>query len=209
MGLASGMTIKFFPLFFKNECGMSPMSVLLVYVITFPIMSLLSKTAQHLSNPHTGRFGRVTVCIMTSYCGVALLITMSQLRSIWSTWYLICPVYILRTAIMNCNSPIRKSILMNFVPKKSRGRWNSIDSITRFGWSGSALLGGFLADKFGYGFSFLVTALTQFCAASLWWLIIHLVPSAPPDGYKAIDVDIPNPVVDVKQPYHSLNREEG
>ena len=67
---------------------------------------------------------------------------------------------------------------MNFVKKSDRGRWNSIDSITSMGWSGSAVIGGILADKYGYGFSFLVTAAIQTTAASFWWLLIPLVPAS-------------------------------
>eukprot|EP00471_Norrisiella_sphaerica_P009172 CAMPEP_0184495906 /NCGR_PEP_ID=MMETSP0113_2-20130426/32648_1 /TAXON_ID=91329 /ORGANISM="Norrisiella sphaerica, Strain BC52" /LENGTH=556 /DNA_ID=CAMNT_0026882315 /DNA_START=90 /DNA_END=1760 /DNA_ORIENTATION=+ len=199
MGLASGMTIKFFPLFFKNEAMLSPVSTLLINVITFPVMSACSKLAQYSSDPNTGCLGRVQVCLLTSYTGIALLVLMGSLKSVWQMWYVICPIYIARTAIMNCNYPIRKSILMNFVPKRLRGRWNSIDSVTRFGWSGSALLGGYLADTYGYGFSFLVTAAVQFCAASTWWLLVGLVPrgNAPVidvattpnqgrDGYRAV-----------------------
>jgi len=176
MGLGSGMTIKFFPLFFKNEAKLSPVTTLLIYVCTFPLMSLCSKLAQHVSDPSTGCMARPAVCLLTSYSGISLLVIMSLMKSIWQTWYLICPIYVVRTAIMNCNYPIRKSMLMNFVPKKTRGRWNSIDSITRFGWSGSALLGGYLADSYGYGFSFLVTAAIQFMGVSMWWLLVPLVP---------------------------------
>ena len=45
---------------------------------------------------------------------------------------------------MKSTRGVGKSILMDYVAKKNRAKWNSIDNITRFGWSGSALLGGFL-----------------------------------------------------------------
>jgi hypothetical protein len=42
-----------------------------------------------------------------------------------------------------------RSILMDAVSKEERARWNALETVTAVGWSGSALLGGFLADKYG------------------------------------------------------------
>ena len=44
-----------------------------------------------------------------------------------------------------------RSLLMDYVPKEARGRWNSLDSVLAFGWCGSAVAGGFLLDAFGFG----------------------------------------------------------
>lgn len=38
---------------------------------------------------------------------------------------------------------------MDFVPKKARSRYNALDSVTRFGWSGSAVLGPSVAGIAG------------------------------------------------------------
>ena len=42
--------------------------------------------------------------------------------------------------------------------QSTRARWNSIESIMTFGWSGSAVLGGFLIDRTGFRVTFLITA---------------------------------------------------
>ena len=178
MGVASGMTIKFFPLFFRKEVGLSPAQVLIIYTVTYPLMSVFSKTTERLADPEHGRLGRAQTCLLTNYLGVSFLFTMGFARSLWKTWYYIVPIYVVRTALMNATYPLKKSVLMNFVKKSDRGRWNSIDSITSMGWSGSAVIGGILADKYGYGFSFLVTAAIQTTAASFWWLLIPLVPAS-------------------------------
>ena len=59
-------------------------------------------------------------------------------------------LYILRTALMNCTYPVEESILMDYVPKNTRARWKSLESVSQFGWCGSALAGGLLADRYGY-----------------------------------------------------------
>ena len=45
--------------------------------------------------------------------------------------------------------------------KKHRAKWNALESLNVFSWSGSALLGGILIDEFGYQKTFLITATLQ------------------------------------------------
>lgn len=48
--------------------------------------------------------------------------------------------------------------------------------MAQFGWCGSAALGGFLADRFDYSFTFLITAVVQGSAILIWGLLIPYVP---------------------------------
>lgn len=138
-GIASGMTIKFFPLFFKEETGLSPASVNLIFVATPLGIVLMSILATRL----TKIFGRVRVPLTFSFLGILLLYFMyyaGQIndKELWRNKFVILPVFILRTSLMNCSTPIRKSILIDFVDKEKRGMWNSIDSISQLSWSDSA-----------------------------------------------------------------------
>ena len=51
------------------------------------------------------------------------------------------------------------------VLQESRGRWNSLDCLLAFGWCGSAVVGGFLLDRFGFDLTFIITASAQVCLA--------------------------------------------
>ena len=64
---------------------------------------------------------------------------------------------------------------MDAVPKNQRARWNSLESITRMTWSGSAFLGGFLTDRFGFRVCFLITAIVYSCATLPLLLLVPLV----------------------------------
>jgi hypothetical protein len=44
---------------------------------------------------------------------------------------------------------------MDYAPKSQRGRWNSLDAVTSFGWSGSALVGGYVIRCHGFDAVFL------------------------------------------------------
>lgn len=53
---------------------------------------------------------------------------------------------------------IEKAVLMDHTAKKSRGRWNAVESVNRGTWAGSAAIGAFLVHDYGYGAAFLVSA---------------------------------------------------
>ena len=153
-GIASGMTIRFFPLFFKNEVGLSPGQTNTVTIATTLVMAMTSLSLQRLSQ----RAGRMPVIVASKILGISLLFIMAGFRSLWTEKVGITLIYIVRTAAMNATTPLHKSILMDATPRSRRGRWSAADSITAFGWSGSALLGGVLLDEHGYGSTFYITA---------------------------------------------------
>ncbi len=173
--VGSGMTIKFFPLFFKSDIDpkLSPRDVQGIYVCAPLAIAAFTALNQQLAK----RLGRVQVMVGAQLIGVSLLVTMSILveRGI-TAWYIIVPVYVVRTGIMNSTYPLNESILMDFVPKETRARWKSLESIASFGWCGSAVLGGVLADQSSYSRTFLYTAGLQFLGICLQSTLMWVVP---------------------------------
>lgn len=182
-GVASGMTIKFFPLFFRDNTHLTPSKVNLVTICTTAFMIVFSLLAQRLA----AKYSRMRVILCCKFMGISLLFVMSQYTAIWSDWRIIVPIYIARTVLMNCTAPLHKSILMDHCPKSTRGRWNAADSIVSFGWSGSAFLGGILADAHGFGFSFLITAILQFIGMCLLTLLLPLVKDEREEEQSVMD----------------------
>ena len=175
--VASGMTVKFFPIFFQDRCGFSPVLVNSILASTTAIMVLFTWGCQLLSRP----LGRLGAAFATKLVGVGLLVVMALMKPLWTNPWAISPVFLARTALMNCGAPLIKSVAMDFVPKKRRGKWNALDSVTQFGWSGSAALGGVLLERFGFSVVFFATAAAQL-VGNLPYILIHpLVPAeAPP-----------------------------
>jgi len=60
---------------------------------------------------------------------------------------------------MNAGQPLSRSILMDLIPKKQRGRWNSIEAIAwGLFWNASALIGGFIVGpNNNYNLCFIIT----------------------------------------------------
>merc|ERR1719210_1571006 len=135
---------------------MTPVKVNLVYVLTYPSLFAGTFVAQRISRS----LGRLQTSILFSWGAVGTLTVMATYRTdeLWTNPYYIIPISVLRTTMINSCMALRKSVMMDYVPKKDRAKWNSLDSITRFGWSGSAVLGGILVDSYGFSSTFLLTA---------------------------------------------------
>jgi MFS family permease len=171
--LGSGMTVKFFPLFFKDEVGMSPSQVQIIYTCVPFVMVISSAICSKIA---VG-FGRVQTTLLFSCFGVLLLFCMVFFKSYLDLHpFLLVPIYVLRTSFMNASYPLQESILMDFVPKEERARWKSLDSVATFGWCGSAAFGGWLADRYDYTYTFLITAIIQTVGIGVWIFLLPLVP---------------------------------
>lgn len=172
--LGSGMTVKFFPLFFKDEVGMSPSQVQIIYTCV-PFVMVISSTI--CSKIAGSGFGRVQTTLLFNSLGVSLLFCMVFFKRYLDLHpILLVPIYVLRTSFMNATYPLQESILMDFVPKEVRARWKSLDSVAAFGWCGSAAFGGWLADRYDYTYTFLITAIIQSVGVGVWTLLLPLVP---------------------------------
>jgi len=178
-GIASGMTIKFFPLFFETECGFSPVKVSVIYIVAPFSTALMSLASQRAA----GKIGRVGVTILCKSIGITLLFLMAFFPQYWKHYYVVVPIFIARTALMNGCYPLMRSIMMDCVSKESRARWNSFESITSFGWSGSAALGGVLADHVGFAMTFVITASLQ----AIGWLATFPLLPLVPEEKKAVE----------------------
>ena len=176
-GFGSGMTVKFFPLFFSQKLKLSPIATNSIYIAVPVFMTLASLGAQNLSR----KFGRVQISMLYAYIGAIALLGMWFLGYLsnehFDEWGLttVLPLYFISTS-QHCVRPLKKSILMDYVPKHQRARWNSLDSVTRFGWSGSAVVGGWIVDKWSYGGSFLITSIIQILASTMLVTLLPLVP---------------------------------
>jgi MFS family permease len=172
--IGSGMTVKFFPLFFKDEVGMTPSQVQVVYCVVPVVMVITSTLGSKLA---ARGFGRVQTTLLFSCLGVSLLYCMVFFKSYLDAHpFALVPIYVMRTSLMNASYPLVESILMDYVPKEERGRWKSLDSVASFGWCGSAALGGMISDKYDYTRTFLITAILQTIGTAVWALLLPLVP---------------------------------
>ena len=114
--------------------GLEPVAVNAVYVAGPLGIAVSALLAQKLSLC----IGRIQTCLLCRGIGIGLLVAIAYVQSA----AIVLPLYLLRTWLMNCTAGLTKSVLNDYVAKANRGKWNSLESINLFGWSGSAALGG-------------------------------------------------------------------
>jgi len=166
--IGAGMTVKFLPLFFKNEYGFSPaqvQSLYAVYLMTFGLFTWLCERV-------AARLGRVQAALLFSFLGVSCLFALAKVTYLPA----VLVVFLLRGALQNSIYPIDRSIIMDFVPSDQRGRWNAFESISSMTWSGSAVLGGYLMDAHDYRYAFVITAYIYSLAFCMRIPMLWLVP---------------------------------
>jgi len=157
-GLASGMSISYFPIFFSYNLGLTPVFVQLLYVL-HPLCTafIFCPLGQRLSK----RFGRCQVAIAYKFIGIFLMYSIIITYNVSTPSWAICILYVLRTTFMNSTQALTKSTLMDSVPHDERGKWTALESVNSFSWSGSALMGAFLVRHHGVLTNFAVTGALQ------------------------------------------------
>jgi hypothetical protein len=128
-GLASGCSVKFFPIFFMEILKLHPVTVMQLYIITPLLISYAMIYTQQLSQ----KLGRIWATVLVKSTGITLLIALCFLAKSEASLYIILPVYVIRTAVMNSTKPLTKSIIMDIVPKEQRAKWNSLELINGAG----------------------------------------------------------------------------
>lgn len=166
--IGAGMTVKFLPLFFKNDYNFSPIQVQLLwacYCMSFALCTWFNEKV-------ATRIGRVQSTMLFALTGTGCLFALAYVRSL----PIVILVFILRGALQNSIYPIDRSIIMDFVPSHQRGRWNSIESLSAMTWSGSAVIGGYLMDSHDYRYTFVITGWIYLGACVLRIPLLFLVP---------------------------------
>ncbi|WP_372808070.1 MFS transporter [Pontiella sp.] len=151
VGMGAGMTVKFFPVFFRDIYNLSPVQVQLILTLTFAVSAGLGILAQRISKKR----GRAQMIVLVQALAIGCLASIAFYPAV--IW--LVPLFALRNALMNASQPLSRSIIMDFVPKKNRGTWNALQSVAwGIFWSASAVLGGFLIGDGNFRQCFLITA---------------------------------------------------
>jgi hypothetical protein len=170
--MGAGMTVKFFPLFFKEDYHFTPMALCGLSSAYTLSISFFVQICRKLS----GKIGRCQAALTWHAFGTLCIFVLYKAEPL----PLVVGLYIIRGSFMNAMGPINQAIIMDCVDTKFRGRWSALQSISRFSWSGSAIFGGWLADSHDYRYTFLITGLIYAVAAVFYVPLLFLVPSATP-----------------------------
>ncbi|PFH32377.1 hypothetical protein BESB_016950 [Besnoitia besnoiti] len=167
--IGAGMTVQFFPLFFKEIYFFRPLDLCFLataYAVGIGLFMLIGERLSKL-------VGRACAAMLFCLGGLVMLLSMCVVQRL--SVMLVC--YLLRGALQNAVGPLTRSIIMDFTRKANRGKWNAVESFSSTLWSGSALVGGFLANR-DYRFAFFVTAVLYAISWMIFMPVVFLMPAA-------------------------------
>jgi len=167
--VGAGMTVKFFPLFFKEDYNFSPTAFCALTVSYSFAIGLFVSVFQKIGK----KIGTIRAAVICHFLGTACLFIMWKLESLVP----LIIVFILRGGIMNAKGPIDGGIVMLCVDAKFRGRWSALQTVSRVSWAGSAALGGWLADSHDYRYTFLITGFLYLSSGFLYLPLMLVLPS--------------------------------
>eukprot|EP00913_Durusdinium_trenchii_P014315 g13430.t1 len=183
--LANGMklglkrTVRYFSLYFTQVLRFSPAQLCILNAVCRLFIAAFAQ----LGKPLSGLTEKLDRSILLGRSNMALLMHVGSAVATLGIYgggfftpslLVACACYLLRFACLHARDPVLYSITMDCVPQSQRGRWAALNSLRTLSFSASAVLGGFLADRHGYEFSFSVTivsllACTVFMLPALLW----------------------------------------
>ncbi|KAG5468314.1 hypothetical protein LSCM1_02294 [Leishmania martiniquensis] len=152
--VGSGMITRYLPLFMMKNYNVTLATICALNLCNSFVIVLVA-----IINGAIGkRYGRIRAVIPPKMIGTFLLLYMALEQKTGSgAKFWMCVAYVFRNAFMNCSAGLSRALIMDLVPEERRSRWNALESVQSAGWSGSAILGGFMADRHGYGAAFIFT----------------------------------------------------
>lgn len=170
LAIAEGMTVRFFPLFFIDLLGFRPVQLFPLYIVSHLLQAEVAKLLRVLGH----RYGRIQTSFVGRLVSALALLGISLSYKLRLPSMITCVVYIVHMCALNSPKPLTKGVLMDNVPENERARWNALESVNQFSWSGSAILGSIIVNRWGIVWNFVTTALLQFAAAIPLLLLFNL-----------------------------------
>ncbi|RQX72319.1 transporter, major facilitator family protein [Toxoplasma gondii CAST] len=184
----AGMTVKYFPLFFKSEYQFQPTQTCLLSSVYTLFIAFFTYVIQHFA----AYLGRPQASLLFTGLGICCLFLLSAFHYL----PLVIVFYLFRGALQNASTPIDRSLLMDFIDSKHVGKWSAMQSVATMTWSLSALVGGYIADRVSYRQTFVITGCVYILAELIYLPLLWLVPAhldsarnRPPAKRKAKSVE--------------------
>jgi hypothetical protein len=113
--------LQFFPIFFLHELHIDPMTVNITDVFIPLTTAFMTLLCTYIST----FFGRLQTSFVVFGLAVAGLIAMAEVR----IPVLVLIIDVFRSSFANACDPLFRSVTMEYVPKKNRGKWSALESL--------------------------------------------------------------------------------
>lgn len=171
IGVGAGMTVRFFPIFFEGHpYNLPPTVVNFVYFLVAVLTGIMGIVV----TKSVGRVGKVESIIIVQVIAIICLLTIALIPPL----VILIPIFIIRGSFMNSSQPVKSAIIMDLVPKKNRGLFQSLQVLTQnFFWSLSAGVGGVLLETYNFPVLFISTAIIYVFGTLPFILVLKKIPN--------------------------------
>lgn len=158
ISFGGGMTMKFFPLFFKNIVHMTPVAVQTIYSI-LPLFVLVMTL---LMTKAVSTFGAGNTLLTIRFLGtVGIFLLSASEKWFHNEPFPIAIIFIIRSVLMNATSIVEQEFSSEFITQKHATTWKRLEGLNVLAWTGSAIVGGILIDEHSYCGTFFITGIIQ------------------------------------------------
>lgn len=171
--LGSGMSIRFFPLFFYVDMGMSPLLLQMMALVLLLGIFLMTHFVKNYTSmerfKNQDMFTRISLMNGVGIICTLLMLSVVTYVHLPFTWAIVALCMITRSTFFNATHPMETAIITNNVPKNERTRWDSLESVPFLVWSFSAIIGGLISDMtHSYKRTFLFTTTIHMVAVAFF-----------------------------------------
>lgn len=171
--VASGVSTRYFPVFFVGNLGLNPLQVQLLYTIT-----PLGQAATKCISRHMARvFGASVVTVFFYWMFVLFLGAMVYLFQSGVPVWITCCLYLGHAFLMNSTTTLTESIRLSTLSDDQPMRWTMGESLQLLLWSSGAAAGGILVCEKGILLCFWATVALQLLASLPVFLLCCVGPS--------------------------------
>jgi MFS family permease len=163
VGIAGGVILPFFNVFFLREYHLSSESVGLIFGISLALIGIAALLAPAVVR----RVDKVSIITLGHFSATPFLIVLSLMGNVW----LAVGAYWGRNVAMNMLNPVWGAFAMEMVPRRLRATLSGINNTAwNMTWAISSTVGGFLILSLGYQKVFLFSALMYAVAGAVFFL---------------------------------------
>jgi len=168
--LANGMTSRYYSLYFTQVLKFSPLELCALNAVCRLWIAVFTQLVKPLSRVA----GRMNLAVVLHLAATLFTLGVYGGGIFEPSIGLACGSYMMRFATLQSRDPLLYAMTMDTVPPEQRSRWAALNSLRTLSFSASAVIGGHLADLYGYEFSFTVTVFTLLVTTLLivpGWLV--------------------------------------
>lgn len=171
-GIASGISIRYFPVFMIKEMELLPTRALPLCIMT-PLGQALTKFIAKHSAKYTG--ASIVSAVLQSIF-VCLLLLMLYCHTQGMPVWIVSVFYVGQAFLMNSSTSLTQSILLATVPEQQAKKWVLAEMVQLLVWSAGAGFGGYLVRTQGVLAPFYATAAIQAVSTLLAVILCFVGP---------------------------------